>query len=413
MSQATLTQDSVEQPALYMALDVGNDSWVAAFAVDLRNKPRVRVIKATADQTKQAILLVELAAARTLLGLSDGAVVHSCYEAGAEGFWLHRWLEGQGVRNVVVHPASLAVTRVGKQAKTDRIDALALVAHLVRDCRGESCEPMRKVEVPPAEIEDVRAFTRGLDALHRQETQLSNRLQSTLRGQGIDEAFDDRLKERLPRLITGDGRPLGRWLLAELVQLCDQLAWIRAAIADREKERMRMVAQPKTELEEKIKQLAMLCGIGPVAATVLVYEMFGWRQFKNGKKVGSFLGLSPTPFASGSIQRDQGISKAGPGALRALMVQLAWAWLRYQPDSDLSKWYQARFGGTAKRSKRVGIIAVARKLAVLLWKYTAFGEVAPGAVEKSTKQVAQMRAVKPKRRRTGFRPSKPATVAAA
>jgi len=400
MNRTTQVQDSAEKSVMYMALDVGNKTWVAAFATDLRSKPRVRVIKATAEKDKRAVLLDEVAAARAALGAESGTAVRSCYESGAEGNWLHRWLQAQGIDNVIVHPNSVGSQRRGKQAKTDRIDAQTLLGHLVRDHRGDATEPLRKVEVPPVEAEDMRAFTRGLADLHKQETILHNRLQSLLRSQGIDEAYHAGLAERLPELVAGDGRPLGPWLRLELERLCEQLAWTHGKIGEWEAERLRMVTEPETELEQKAQMLAGLRGIGPVAATVLVFEMLGWREFKNGKKVGSFLGLAPTPHASGTMDRDLGISKAGPSHLRALMIQLAWAWLRYQPDSQLSRWYQAHVGGTGKRSKRVAIVAVARMLAVALWKYAKFGEVPHGALEKTPLQRVRMAPVRITRRRT-------------
>lgn len=408
MNRTPQEQNSADSKVLYMALDIGNETWVAAFAMDLRSKPRVRAIKATADKDKRGVLIDEIASARDLFGAQALPVV-SCYEAGAEGFWLHHWLGTQGVQNTVVHPNSVSQGRTGKQPKTDRIDAQALLGHLVRDHRGESCEPLRSVEIPSFEADDQRTFTRSLDELHKQETGLHNRLQSLLRAQGIEEVYHSELKANLGGLVTGAGRAIGPYLRLELERLCDDLATTQARIAKWENERLRMVTKPDAPLERKAAMLSNLRGIGPVAATVLVFELFGWRKFKNGKKVGSYLGLAPTPYSSGSMNRDQGISKAGPSHVRALMIQLAWAWLRYQPDSKLTLWYNEHVGAGGKRAKRPAIVAVARKLAVLLWKYAEFGEIPEGAQEKTLPQRLSMRAVKLKSRRVPTRQSSATT----
>ena len=169
--------------------------------------------------------------------------------------------------------------------------------------------------------------------------------------------------------------------------LCRHIEYLDSDILKLELQRVELLKKPVSPAHQQAHQLEKLYGIGPVGAWTLAHDLFSWREFQNGKKLGSFVGLSPTPWASGTVAREQGISKAGSGPLRALLVQLAWGWLRYQPDSELTKWFYSKFGTTNKRSKRVGIVAVARKLLILLWQYVTKGVVPPGVTFKAENHV--------------------------
>ena len=200
---------------------------------------------------------------------------------------------------------------------------------------------------------------------------------------GIDVAYREDLPKEIPLMRTGDDRPLGVVTRMELETLCGQIAGLDRDIHRLEDERVAQMKKPETLPQQQAQQLERLVGIGPIGAWTLAHEVFGWRTFANGKKLGSYVGLAPTPHCSGQMQREQGINKAGPGRIRALMVQLGWLWLHHQPQSGLAKWYKERFGPTAKRSRRVGIIAVARKLLIALWKFVTTGEIPDGAELKA------------------------------
>lgn len=238
------------------------------------------------------------------------------------------------------------------------------------------------VAIPPPDAQDERELGRIIDRLGRTRRTLATRLQSLLWTLGIDAGYHTGIQSEFAEMRTGDGRPLGGTVRLELDCLCNQLECLDRDLHRLESERVRQVQKPVTPTQKQAHDLEKLVGIGPIGAWTLAHEVFGWRHFKNDKALGSFLGLAPTPWCSGQMQQEQGISKAGPSRLRSLMVQLAWAWLRLQPESHLAKWYQERFGATAKRSRRVGIVAVTRKLLVALWRYVTQGIVPMGAALK-------------------------------
>ena len=235
-------------------------------------------------------------------------------------------------------------------------------------------------------------------------------MQSLLWNRGIDVSYHTALPKTFDAMRTGDGGPLAAMLRIELDILCGQIDHLDRDICRLEDERLRQIKQPATPTQVIAHDLERVVGIGPIGAWTLAHELFGWRTFENGKKLGAFVGLCPTPWSSGTVDRDQGISKAGSGPLRALLVQLGWAWLRYQPDSDLSVWFNTRFGTTGKRSKRVGIVAVARKLLVALWKYVTHGVIPAGATLKP--EAHKTRAARPKGAALG-RTARAATLAKA
>ena len=305
----------------------------------------------------------------------------SCYEAGYDGHWLHRWLTDEGVLNHEIDPSSIEVSRRARRAKTDRIDLDRLMRAFLAHLRGEprACSVVR---VPTVEDEDRKRRNRERQRLGKECTAHTNRIKGLLHGQGIRDAMP--LKPGfiagLERLRTGDGRPLPCELAAEII---------------REHERLRLVVKQQAELEAKsaaerraaepgsapakIVHLAQLKGIGVVGAQVLVNEVF-YRDFDNRRQVGSYFGMTGTPFDSGESRREQGISKAGNHRARELAVELTWLWLRHQPGSELTRWFRARVGDTKGRMRRITIVAAARKLMVALWRYLHTGVVPTGAV---------------------------------
>jgi transposase len=316
--------------------------------------------------------------AKARLHLPPDTPVHSCYEAGRDGWWLHRRLREQGIDNVVVDSSSIEVNRRRRRSKTDRLDADHLLSLLQRYHGGED-EVWSVVHEPSVQQEDERRVHRELQTLRRECTRHTNRIGSLLALHGL-------------RVQHVGGRNWSRWwndhaaLLppaarAEIERECERLELARRQWADLERQRCQQQASEATR-NPKVAQLMQLRGLGLPAAWMLTYELFGWREFANRRQLGACLGLTPTPYNSGELQREQGISKAGNKRLRALLVQLSWLWLRLQPHSELTRWFQHRFAGAGSRMRRIGIVALARRLALALWRYVAFGQIPPGATLK-------------------------------
>ena len=343
------------------------------------SRPRLRQIAAG----DLAALGREILGAKARCGLELTAPVRSCYEAGRDGFWLHRWLLGQGVCNVVVDSSSIEVNRRARRAKTDRLDAGRLLQLLMRWAQGEP-RVWSVVHVPTPEAEAARQLTRELATVRRDRTQVRNRLQGLLATQGIRCALTRQFLERLAHVQTGDGRPLaaawrdrlGReW--AHLLAIDARLATLRTARAD-------AIAAGADRVARVAQQLCQLRGVAETSAAVYSAELFGTRTFANGRQLGALTGLVPVPYRSDQRVQDQGISKAGRAELRRVSIQLAWGWLRWQPDSALAVWFTRRFGSAGGRSRRIGIVAVARKLVIALWRFVDHGVVPAGAQLKPT-----------------------------
>lgn len=302
-------------------------------------------------------------------------------EAGFDGFWLHRFLVGHGVDSHVVDPASVLVNRRARRVKTDRSDAQSLLRALAAHLRGEG-HACTMVRVPSVEAEDLRRQVRERDRLVGERNQHANRIKALLFGQGIQN-FNPRrpgAAEQLACLRTGDGRLLPPCLLAELRREIDRLALVERHLSEVEAERDALVEQGASQgsAEARILTLSKLKGVGRTTAAVLVREVFH-RDFANRRQVASFLGLAPSPWSSGTTNVEQGISKSGSRRARSVMVELAWLWLRWQPATRLAKWFQERSGAARGRARKVLITAVARRLAVDLWRYLAAGVVPEGA----------------------------------
>jgi transposase len=303
--------------------------------------------------------------------------VVTCYEAGRDGFWLDRALLAGGIDNRVFDAASLLVSRRAKKAKTDRLDGEGLLRTLMALERGDP-GVVSLVRVPSVEDEDGRRLTRERERLVREETQHRNRITALLFTQGVRDVLLGRPRwtEKLCQLRTGDGRPLPPRLVAELEREGARLALVREQVAQVESEMKRAAAAQ--EQQAPVNQLHRLYAVGTVNSAILAGEVFS-RKFVDRRHLASFVGLAPVPWASGGISRDQGLAKTGNPRVRVAMIELAWFWLRHQPDSDLSLWFRGRVGIQKGRVRRIAIVALARKLLVALWRFVTQGVVPAGA----------------------------------
>jgi transposase len=375
MSATHATQsNTTTAPVLYLALELSWNSWKLAFTTGLGQKARLRTIPARNTD----LLLAEIRKAKARFGLPDDTAVASCYEAGRDGFWLHRLLVHEGIDNRVVDSASIEVNRRMRRAKSDGLDAVKLVEMLIRFHNGES-KVWRVVRVPTVEDEDRRQRHRELIELKSQRTEHSNRIKGLLATFGLDALVNAEFPRRLERLRQWDGQPLPpsvtERILREFARWQQVDAQVRA-LSNEQRRAVRDDGEPQVEL---VRRLLGLKGIGQAGAWILVREVFGWRAIKNRRELAALAGLVPTPYGSGESHREQGISKAGNRRVRWVLVQLSWGWLRYQPNSALSEWYRQRFGAGNARARKVGIVALARKLLIALWKYLEGGEVPEGA----------------------------------
>lgn len=360
------------QTTLYMALELSKTNWKLAF-LSGAGKPRIRTIAGGAIKQLEA----EIGKAKRRLKLPEDAPVKSCYEAGRDAFWVHRMLEQLQVSNVVVDPASIEVERRKRKRKTDRLDATKLATRLVRYHEGEP-KVWSVVRVPSPEQEDARRLHRERERLLKERKAHQARIRSLMATMGMDAP-----KVLSLNMVDWDGEPLPSDLRAELEREQERFRLVCEQLRTVEKERDKRVKELDTPQIQQVTTLTMLRGIGTTSAWVLVMEVFGWRPYENRRKAGSLVGLTGTPFDSGGTNREQGISKAGSSRIRSLLVELSWLWLRYQPQSELSQWFQKRWS-TSGRSRRIGIVAVARRLFIDLWRLAEHGAVPPGAEFKKT-----------------------------
>jgi transposase len=357
-----------EASELYMAFELGEKNWKLSLSDGAHSPSRYTV--AAADT---AAVLECIAKAKARCGLPPGASVHSCYEAGRDGFWLHRCLIAQGIDNIVVDSSSIEVNRRARRAKTDRLDGDKLLAMLIRYHGGE-CRVWSVVRVPTPEQEDARRAHRELGRLGQERTAHINRIRGLLVLQNLRVKYvGGRLWQRWWTRHAPELRPGVR---AEIERERARLSLVAVQIRTIEAQQRQAVA---ADAEPQVARLAQLRAIGIGSGWVLVKELFGWRRFRNRREVAGCLGLAPSPYASGQSETEQGISKAGNRRARTLMVELAWSWLRYQPESQLSRWFTRRFAGGGKRLRRIGIVALARRLAIALWRYLEDGLIPDGA----------------------------------
>jgi transposase len=370
-------------PTLLIALELGRYQWKLAFTIGFGQRARRRTLRTET----LGRLAEEIAAAKSRFGLPADAPVASCYEAGPDGFWVHRFLTQLGVRNVVVDSSSIEVNRRARRAKTDRLDVERLLALLLRYESGER-SALRVIRVPTAADEHRRQQHRELRTLITDRRRVLNRIGGLLVTQGVPLKVQMDFPARLRGLRQWDGAPLAPALQARLTREWEKAALLTTHIKAIEKQRTVAVRDAADPTMALVRRLLALRGLGEASAWLFVMELFAWRQFRNRRQVGAVTGLVPTPYQSGTLDREQGISKAGNRHVRAIAVQMAWVWIRHQPQSALALWYRARFAHGGPRARKIGIVAVARRLLIDLWRYLDAGIVPAGAVVRAEPAVA-------------------------
>jgi transposase len=361
-----------------MAFELGEGNWKIGFTTGFGQQPRIRTIPARDLDT----LAAEVVAARHRFGLAPSVVLYSCYEVGRDGFWLHRWMVEQGIDNVVVDSSSIEVSRKKRRAKTDRLDAGSLLRLLQRYHGGER-RVWSVLHIPSPEDEDRRQLHRELMDVKRERTRLTNRIQGLLSSQGIRVPLLADFGSRIDELRAWDGAPLPPDLQARITRTWELARSLSARINALETAQREQVRNGDDPALAQVRQLAALRGIGIRSAWLFTMEFFAWRKFQNRRQVGALAGLTPTPFRSGETNRELGISKAGNRLVRMVAVEIAWSWLRRQPQSELSRWYNSKFGHGSSRVRKIGIVALARKLLIELWRYLETGIPPAGAKLKT------------------------------
>jgi len=374
-------------PTILLAIELSASTWLVAARVSGSEKPHLHRID-SGDITALLALISSLRN-RVARRLEAAIGVVCCFEAGRDGFWLHRLLMEHGVTNHVLEPASILINRRARRAKTDRLDALGMLRVLAAYLRGDrqSCSMVR---VPTADEEDAKRMHREREHLVQERLRIENRIEALLFTQGIRKRPSLRSWERdLAVLRTGDGREMPSHLRAELDRLRRRLIMTLELIRKVEAERDEAAnTRPQDQTCRKIAALCRIRGLGDNFAAVLTREVF-YRSFDNRRQIASYVGITPMPYQSGGMDRDRRISRAGNPRARTTMIQLAWLWLRYQPGSELAEWFRKRVGMLAGRTRRIAIVAMARKLLIALWRYVETG-VVPAGVEIRAESVAAM-----------------------
>lgn len=385
------TQDINGKTVLAVALELSAKTWKLGLSDARRERPAIKTVEAKQprERLEQVVQCIEHFKKQWALPADCRVVL--VYEAGQDGFWIQRALQERGISVVVADPASIPVARQARRAKTDRLDAIMLLEALWGWLRGER-NRMHPVRVPAPEAEARRQLPRDRGLLQKEIGQHRDRMRKLLRTVGC---WDDLQGDLQARLAAGefrcwDGQPLPRELRQRLGRECERLQLVAQQLAALEAS---LLQQLPTPLRRFIAQLAALKGVGWVGAMRLVLELF-WRNFRNRRQVGSCVGLVAQPYNSGDSRVDQGISKQGNRRVRALLIEMAWMWLRYQPQSALSQWFERRTAGNAsnKRGKRIAIVAVARRLAIALWRYLSDGVLPEGAQLKRVRD-RQLRSI--------------------
>ena len=370
---------------IHIAIELSVSSWLVA--VRLPGAEKSRLHRITGGDTTALLALIAELRARASAKLGQAVEVACCFEAGRDGFWLHRLLTAQGIAAYVLEPTSILVNRRARRAKTDRLDAegmlRVLAAWLAGD--GQICSMLR---VPTPEEEDAKRPHREREHLVQTKLRLENRIKALLFTQGIRSRPSLRSWERdMAELRTGDGRALPPLLRSELDRLRRQLVLILELIRELEAEQAAAIeAAADDAMVQKIVGLQRIRGIGPNIAAVLVREVL-YRSFANRRQLASYVGITPMPHQSGGMDRTRNISRAGNPRARTTLIQLAWLWLRYQPGSPLALWFRERVGALQGRTRRIAIVGMARKLLIALWRYVETG-VIPDGVEITTPEAA-------------------------
>ena len=377
----TMTRDleSIAGVSVLMSFELGQRWWKVGFTTGVGQRPRTRRIAAGALE----VVLTEVARAKARFGVPAGTPVISCYEAGRDGFWLHRYLCAHGVRNHVVDSSSIEVNRRARRTKTDQLDLVGLLTLLARYLAGDR-RCWRVVRVPSVMDEDARQLHRTREVLQGDRTRLINRLKATLAVVGLRLRVTHDLLTRVDAAVLPDGQPIAPGARQRLARDWALLSAVEQQLTELDAARAALPIDPTTPTGRAVERLQTLRAIGPAGAWVLATEIFGWREIRNGRQLGALVGVVPAWYQSGETHRDRGITRAGNQHVRRLMVQLAWGWLRWQRSSTLSQWYQTRFANGGPRLRRIGIVALARKLLVALWRYVDQDVVPEGAVKKTT-----------------------------
>lgn len=366
---------------IFVAIELSQKTWL----VTLHSPDRDRISRHKLEGGDHAGLLELIGKVRTRVSEKLGSMprVVSCYEAGYDGFWLHRLLAAAGILNFVFDPASIAVEQRSRRTKTDRIDGELLLRTLMAYLRGEP-RVVRIVRVPSVEQEDARRTSRERDRLVKEQTAHTNRIKALLRLVGM-AAGNPRRRDWLTWLARQrdwQGQPLPVALLAEVTREHARLMLMRDQLAALEEAQATQACAVPAAMAERRDLLQRVKALGPAFAATLTNEVF-YKDFRNRREVASYCGLTPSPWQSGGIDREQGISKAGNPRARLKAIELAWLWLRHQPDSELSRWFRTRTANAGKRARRIAIVALARKLIVALWRYLTTGLVPAGATMKA------------------------------
>jgi transposase len=366
---------------IFVAIELSQKSWL----VTLHSPDRDRISRHKLEGGDHCALLalLERVRARAAGKLGSAPKVVSCYEAGYDGFWLQRLLMAAGISTLVFDPASIAVEQRSRRAKTDRIDGELLLRTLMAYLRGEP-RVVRIVRVPSVEQEDARRASRERDRLVKEQTGHTNRIKALLRLVGMAVGYPRRRDwlNWLERQRDRQGQPMSPHLLAEVTREHARLMLVRQQLAALEQVQAAQASPVPAAMAERRDLLQRLKALGPAFATTLTNEVF-YKDFRNRRQVGAYCGLTSSPWRSGGIDREQGISKAGNPRARLKAIELAWLWLRHQPESELSRWFRTRTANAGKRARRIAIVALARKLIVALWRYLTTGLVPAGATMKA------------------------------
>lgn len=372
-------------PAVYAAIELSRSKWIVA--LKLPHADKVSLFTLEGGDARELIRRLETARAKAARWYGETVEVRTCFEAGYDGFWLHRLLESRNIHNRVLDSASIQVSRRRRKVKTDRTDAESLIRLLRALDHGEH-RICSVVEVPTPEAEDAKRLVRSRRSLLLQRIRHTNRIRGLLNLQGvrhIDPSHRDWTAD-LNALRTADGRSFPPQLLREIQREARLLAVVTELLKEVEGEIDEGIpaatAEPRDRSQDKAAQLLRIRGIGTRSASLLAAEVF-YRTFENRRQLAGYFGLTPTPYNSGSSVRDQGISKAGNARARHAAIELAWMWIRHQPSSALTLWFRNRVGDARGRVKRIAIVALARKLMVALWRYLETGLIPTGAAMRA------------------------------
>ncbi len=372
---------------IYVAIELSASSWLVAARLPGIEKARVYRMESGDTMGLLKIIADLRSQISTMLGMT--ADLACCFEAGRDGFWLHRLLTANGIAAYVLEPTSILVNRRARRAKTDRLDAEGMLRVLANWLGGDR-QVCSMVVVPTPEEEDAKRPHREREHLVQDKQRIENRIEALLFTQGIRGRPSLRSWARdVAELRTGDGRALPPRLLAELDRLRRRLVFVLELIRELETDRARALEATKADdaVVSKIVALQCIRGIGDNFAAVLTHEVF-YRSFDNRRQLASYVGITPMPYQSGGMDRDRSISRAGNPRARTTMIQLAWLWLRYQPDSALAIWFRERVGTLQGRTRRISIVAMARKLLIALWRYVETGTVPEGVVLRANRATA-------------------------